>query len=174
MALSKSQKQAVVAEVSELLTSSKMTVVAKYEGTGVKAMQSLRKDAKQNGTTVKVVKNRLVIQAIKASDKLKDLDTDPFKGMLLYAFNSEDEVAPAQSLNNFAKQIPSLEFVGAITDEGEFLEADKVKALAILPSKNQMLASIVSLLNSPLQGIMSGVGGKLPALVQALEAKAAN
>jgi large subunit ribosomal protein L10 len=70
MALTKDKKQAVVAEVTDLLNSSKMTVVAKYEGTGVKALQELRRDAKQAGTTVKVIKNRLVIQALMTRTKL--------------------------------------------------------------------------------------------------------
>ena len=59
MALSKTQKNDVVAEVSDLLSSSKMTVVAKYQGTTVKALQQLRRDARANGTKVKVVKNKV-------------------------------------------------------------------------------------------------------------------
>src|SRR5579884_3433714 len=122
MALTKDKKRAVVQEVVDLLEKSKMTVVAKYQGTGVKAMQTLRRDAKAGGTTVKVVKNRLVIQAIKGTQSLKDVDTGALNGMLLYAFNGDDEVAPAQSLNNFAKLNPTLQFVGAISAEGEFLD----------------------------------------------------
>ena len=113
MALTKAKKQEVVQEVADLLSGSKMTVIAKYQGTGVKALQTLRRDARANGTKVKVIKNRLVIQALKASDSFKDVDTGILQGMLLYAFNGDDEVAPAQSLHNFAKQNPTLEFVGA-------------------------------------------------------------
>jgi len=54
--------------------------------------------------------------------------------MILYAFNNDDEVAPAQILNTFSKANPSLEFVGAINGEGSFISADEVKALAVLPS----------------------------------------
>lgn len=172
MALTKSDKQEVIKEVSELLANSKMTVVAKYEGTTVKAMQGLRRDAKANGTKVKVVKNRLVIQAIKATDNVKDTDTSALEGMLLYAFNGEDEVAPAQSLHTFAKTNPSLQFVGAITADGKFISSDEVKALAVLPGKNQMIAGIINTLNGPVQGVMSGISGDLHGLLKALEAKA--
>jgi large subunit ribosomal protein L10 len=172
MALTKDKKQAVVQEVVDLLNASKMTVVAKYEGTGVKAMQSLRRDAKQGGTTVKVVKNRLVIQAIKGSDKLKEVETAPLQGMLLYAFNSDDEVAPAQSLHNFAKQNPSLQFVGAINAEGEFLDADSVKALAVLPSKNELIAQVVANLLSPVHDVTNALAGNLHGLLDGIEAKA--
>ncbi|MGH7194190.1 MAG: 50S ribosomal protein L10, partial [Candidatus Saccharimonadales bacterium] len=80
MALSKDGKQKVIDEIGGLLAGSKMTVVAKYEGTPVKALQQLRRDARANGTTVKVVKNRLVIRAIKATDNVKDADTDALQG----------------------------------------------------------------------------------------------
>ncbi|MEK7152467.1 MAG: 50S ribosomal protein L10, partial [Patescibacteria group bacterium] len=102
MALTKQEKHDVVSEVSELLSSSKMTVVATYQGTTVKAIQQLRRDARDNGTKVRVVKNRLVIKALQANDTLKDVDVSALNGQLLYAFNSNDEVAPAQVLNNFA------------------------------------------------------------------------
>src|SRR6267154_5123442 len=106
MALSKPQKNDVVSEISDLLADSKMTVVARYQGTTVKALQQLRRDARANGTKVKVVKNRLVIKAVQANDTLKDVDISDLQGMLLYAFNADDEVAPAQILNQFAKQNP--------------------------------------------------------------------
>ncbi|HEY8999119.1 MAG TPA: 50S ribosomal protein L10 [Candidatus Saccharimonadales bacterium] len=173
MALTKDKKSEVVGEVSDLLNTSKMTVVAKYQGTTVKAIQALRRDAKGNGTSIKVVKNRLVIKALQANDTLKDVDTSAFNGMLLYAFNAEDEVAPAQALATFAKLNPTIEFVGAITAEGNFLDAAQVKALATLPSKNQLIAGIINTLNGPVNGVMSALGGNLHGYLQALEAKAA-
>lgn len=172
MALTKTQKQDVVQEVSDLLTSSKMTVVAKYEGTTVKALQQLRRDARQNGTKVKVVKNRLVIQALKDSDKLKGTDTSELQGMLLYAFNGEDEVAAAQVLNDFAKQNPSLQFVGAISADGVFVSADDVKALAGLPGKDQLIAEVIATLLSPVHDVTGALSGNLHGLLDGIEAKA--
>jgi large subunit ribosomal protein L10 len=174
MALTKDKKSEVVGEVSDLLNTSKMTVVVKYQGTTVKAIQALRREAKGNGTSIKVVKNRLVIKAIQANDTLKDVDVSTLNGMLLYAFNAEDEVAPAQALATFAKLNPSIEFVGAITAEGNFLDVAQVKALAGLPSKNQLIAGIINTLNGPVNGVMSALGGNLHGLLQGLEAKAAN
>jgi large subunit ribosomal protein L10 len=174
MALSKSQKQDVVSEVTELIGQSKMTVIAKYQGINVKALQGLRKEAKNNGTKVKVVKNRLVVQALKATDSMKDIDTSLLEGMLLYAFNSEDEVAAAQVLNTFAKKNPSLEFVGAISNEGEFLDSAMVKDLARLPGKNQLIAGLINTLNGPVRGVVSGLSGNLHGILSGLEAKASN
>jgi large subunit ribosomal protein L10 len=172
MALSKTQKNDVVSEVSDLLHTSKMTVVAKYQGTTVKALQTLRRDARANGTKVKVVKNRLVIKALAGNDTLKDADTSELQGMLLYAFNAADEVAPAQILSKFAKANPTIEFVGAITGEGKFIGANDVKALADLPSKDQLIAQVVATLLSPVNDVTNALSGNLHALLDGVEAKA--
>lgn len=174
MALTKVKKNEVVKEVSDLLASSKMTVVAAYQGTPVKALQNLRKTGRENGTEVKVVKNRLVIKAIESTDNAKDIDTSVLHGMLLYAFNSEDEVAPAQTLANFAKTQPTIEFVGAISADGKFLNADEVKALATLPSKDELIAQVVATLLSPVNDITNALSGNLHALLDGVEAKLAN
>ncbi len=172
MALSKTQKDDVVGEVAELLTTSKMTVVAKYQGTTVKALQGLRRDARGNGTRVKVIKNRLIIKAIQQNNDLKEADTSALNGMLLYAFNDEDEVAPAQILNTFAKTNQTLEFVGAITAEGKFIDASEVKALANLPNKPQLIAQVVAMLLSPVNDITNALSGNLHALLDGIEVKA--
>lgn len=172
MPLNKTQKDTVVSEVADLLNTSKMTVVAKYQGTTVKAIQELRRSAKENGTKVKVVKNRLIIKALQANDTLKDAETTELNGMLLYAFNSEDEVAPAQSLAAFAKANPTIEFVGAYTGEGKFIGAADVKALAALPSKPVLIAQVVATLLSPVHDVTNALSGNLHALLDGVEAKA--
>lgn len=174
MALTKDKKQAVVDEVAGLLQTSKMTVVAAYQGTTVKALQQLRKEAKADGTIVKVAKNRLVIHAVQSSESLKDTDTSALKGQLIYAFNDTDEVAPAKTLATFAKLNPSIQFVGAISADGVFLSAEEISSLATLPSKNQLIAGIINTLQSPVNGVVSGLKGNLHGLLGAIEAKAAN
>lgn len=172
MALTKVKKNEVKSEVADLLASSKMTVIVAYKGTPVKALQALRKVGRENGTILKVVKNRLVIKAVESTDALKSTDTSALKGMLLYAFNSEDEVAPAQTLANFAKTQPTLEFVGAISSEGKFLTGDEVKALATLPSKDALIAQVLATLASPVNDVLGGLSGNLHALLDGIEAKA--
>jgi large subunit ribosomal protein L10 len=174
MALTKEKKQQVVDEVASLLGDSKLTVVAAYQGTTVKALQQLRRDAKNDDTQVKVIKNRLVIKAIEKNETLKDIDTSALKGQLLYAFNAGDEVAPAKVLATFAKTNPNLQFVGAIGADGKFITADEVKALATLPSKAQLIAGLINTLNGPVNGVMSGLGGNLHALLDGIAAKAGN
>jgi large subunit ribosomal protein L10 len=174
MALSKDKKAQLIDEVATLLGESRMTVFAKYSGTSVKSMQELKKQAKENGTKVKVVKNRLFKKALENNEALKDVEVSAIEGQLLYAFNGADEVAPAQSLNAFAKSNPQIEFVGAISKEGKFLSADEVKALAVLPSKNELIAQVVATLGSPLNDVVNGLSGNLHALLDGIEAKASN
>jgi large subunit ribosomal protein L10 len=93
--------------------------------------------------------------------------------MLLYAFNGDDEVAAAQVLNNFAKTNPSIEFVGAISAEGEFVDSAGVKSLASLPGKNQLIAEVIAQLLSPIHDTTSALSGNLHALLDGVSAKAA-
>jgi large subunit ribosomal protein L10 len=172
MALTKNKKNEVVAEVAELFDSAKMTIVTKYEGTTVKALQQLRREARENGTKVKVVKNRLVIKALRQNDTLKDADVSSLEGMLLYAFNAEDEVAPAQAIANFAKKNPTLEFVGAISADGKFLNADEVKTLAALPSKEILIGSVINTLLAPVNDTVNALSGNLHALLDGVADKA--
>ncbi len=172
MALSRIKKNEVLDEVSGLLDASKLTVLAAYAGTSVKELQELRKSARENSTHVRVIKNRLVIKALQNNERFKAVDTSALKGQILYAFNSEDEVASAQVLAKFAKTAPTLQFVGGISSEGAFISADDVKALALLPGKNQLIAEVLATLSSPLDGVMNGLSGNLHALLDGVEAKA--
>ncbi len=171
MALTKDKKSEVVKEVSDLLGSSKLTVAAKYSGTSVKAMQDLRRSGKDNGTVIKVIKNRLVIKALNDSDKFKSVDTSSLTDMLVYAFNREDEVAPAQTLANFAKTSPTIEFVGAFTSDGQFMPSEDVKALASLPSKDQLRAMLVGTLAAPLSGFANVLSANLRGVINVLNAR---
>jgi large subunit ribosomal protein L10 len=173
MALSKDKKAQVVDEVSQLLKDSKMTVVAKYQGTSVKSMQELRKTSSDSGTKVMVVKNRLFKKAASNDERFKDTDLSALTGQLMYAFASVDEVAPAQSLAAFAKNEPQIEFVAALSAEGKLLPAEEVKVLASLPSKNELIAQTVAMLLSPVNDVTNALSGNLHALLDGVEAKAA-
>ncbi|MGH7157382.1 MAG: 50S ribosomal protein L10 [Candidatus Saccharimonadales bacterium] len=172
MALSKEKKAEVIDELSKLLADSKLTVFAKYQGTSVKSLQQLRKDARDNGTKVMVVKNRLIKKALADDVRFKDADMSALTGQLIYAFNAQDEVAPAQSLANFAKDEPQIEFVGGLMADGKQLAAEEVKTLSSLPSKNQIVAETVAMLLAPANDIVGGLSGSLPSLLEGIAAKA--
>ena len=172
MAISRDKKNTLVAEVEQALANSRMMVFAQYQGLSVADVQDLRRAAREAGVTIKVVKNRLVRVALGSHDTYKDTDTTPLVGQLLYAISSEDEVAPAQVLDTFAKTHPGLELKGAFSGEGALLSEAEVKALAGLPSKNQLVAEVVAQLLSPVHDVTNALSGNLHALLDGVEAKA--
>jgi large subunit ribosomal protein L10 len=173
MAISKSKKQSLVAELNEILSEAKMAVFAQYTGISVKDLQVLRRSAREAGVTIKVVKNRLVRVAMSQIKTLKDTSTDALKGQILYAFSNTDEVAPAQLLDKFAKDHPELVLIGAFSGEGANLDATETTSLAKLPSKDELIAQVVATLQSPLNDVLSGLNG-LGGILNALEANASN
>lgn len=172
MALSKDKKAEVINEVSELLDASKLTVIAKYSGTSVKSMQELRRVAKEGNTTISVAKNRLVKKAMDGQEKFANTDTAFLSGQLMYAFNAEDEVAPAQVIANFAKTEPQIEFVAGISSDGSVLTADDVKALASLPGKDQLRGQLVGTIAAPLSGFVNVLSGNVRGILNVLNARA--
>jgi large subunit ribosomal protein L10 len=172
MAISRDKKNTLVADMSETLSSAKMTVFAQYQGLSVADVQELRRAAREAGVSIKVIKNRLVRVCLSSIDTYKDTDTSALTGQLLYAISTEDEVAPAQILDKFAKTHPALQFAGAFSGEGALLSADDVKALAGLPSKDQLIGQVVSQLLSPVHDVTNALSGNLHALLDGVEAKA--
>ena len=104
----------------------------------------------------------------------KDTDTTGLAGQLIYAVSADDEVAPAQVLNTFAKDHPELQLMGGFSGEGLALNSDEIKALAGLPSKNQLIAEVVAQLLSPVHDTVNALSGNLHGLLDGIEAKATN
>jgi large subunit ribosomal protein L10 len=172
MAISRQTKESQVAELSGLLGDAKLTVFAAYQGLTVKELQSLRRTAREAGITIKVVKNRLVRVALSQTEQLKGVDTSPLKGQLLYAMSSEDEVAPAQVLAKFGKEHEALKLAGGFDAAGTvFAEAD-IKALANLPTKDQLRGMLVGTIGAPLSGFVNVLAGNVRGVLNVLNARA--
>jgi large subunit ribosomal protein L10 len=172
MAISRQTKEAQVEELVTLLGGAKLTVMAKYQGLSVKELQSLRRAAREAGVTIKVVKNRLVRIALAQTENLKDVDTASLQGQLLYAIGSEDEVAPAQVLAKFAKEHEALQMIGGIDTAGTLLAEADVKALASLPTKEQLRGMLVGTLAAPLSGFVNVMAGNVRGVMNVLNARA--
>lgn len=172
MAITRDKKQALVAELNETLTNAKAVAFARYAGLSVANLQELRKSARENDVTIRVVKNRLVRVSMSDSKVFKDTDTSALEGQLLYAFSSTDEVAPSKILNDFAKTHPGLELAGGFSEDGLAQSDADVKALAGLPSKQQLIAEVVAQLLSPVHDTTNALSGNLHALLDGVEAKA--
>lgn len=172
MALTKEKKEQVVGAVEELLARSKLTVIAKYRGTPVKSMQELRRNAADDGTKLHVIKNRLFKKALESNSLLKDIETSGLTGQLLYAFNSEDEIAPARNLADFAKTNPQIEFVAAVTADGQLLDAAAIKDLASLPTKNVLRAQLIGTISAPVSGFVNVLASNVRGILNVLNARA--
>ena len=172
MAISKQKKNELVADLTDLLTSAKTTVYAKYQGLTVAEIQDLRKTAREAGVKIKVVKNRLMKVAMGQIAVYKDTDTTGLTGQLLYAVSNSDEVAPAKVLAEFAKKHDALVLVGGFSDLGNTLSQDEVNALAAMPSRNELIAQVVAQLLSPVTDSVSGLSGGLSGIISGLEAHA--
>ena len=174
MAITRDKKQALVAKMNEAFSGVKAVAFAQYTGLSVADVQELRKLARESGVQIVVVKNRLVRVAMSEVKTFKDTDTSSLEGQLLYAFSNEDEVAPSKVLDTFAKTHPALELQGGFSGEGLAQSQDDVKALAGLPSKQQLIADVVATLLSPVHDVTGALSGNLHALLDGVEAKATN
>ena len=160
MAISKAKKNTLVADLTELLSDSKMVVYAKYEGLTVAELQELRKLARESDVKIKVVKNRLMRVAMKEIAAFKNTETDGLTGQLLYSVGADEDFSAAKVLAKFAKTHEKMELIGGWNGEGANLSKEEVVTLGSLPTKNELIAQIVDTLLSPLNGIVSGLEKK--------------
>ena len=171
MAISRQKKETQVEELVQLLSEAKLTALAEYSGLTVKELQSLRRAATEAGVKIKVVKNRLVRVAMSQVSHLKEADTAPLKAQLLYAISTADEVAPAQVLAKFAKDHEALQLVGAYDSLGTLMATEDVKALAALPTKDQLRGMLVGTLAAPLSGFVNVLAGNVRGVLNVLNAR---
>ena len=168
MAISHSKKETLVAELGEILNNFKTIAFAEYSGLTVADLQDLRRTAREQGVTIKVVKNRLVRVAMSQNDTLKDTDTSLMKGQVLYAISDEDEVLPAKILADFTTKHPEMKLVGAFDNTGKAFNTEEVEALSKLPTKNELIAQTVAQLLSPVNDVTNALSGNLHALLDGI------
>ncbi|MBI3899952.1 MAG: 50S ribosomal protein L10 [Gammaproteobacteria bacterium] len=146
MSLNIEQKKVVVAEVSEQFKGAQAALIAEYRGLTVAQMTELRKRARQSDIYVRVVKNTLARRAVEGSSF--ECMKDQFIGPLALAI-SKDPVAVAKVLSEFAKDNDKLKIrAGAMS--GKLMSIAQVQALAKLPSREQLLATLAGTLQAPI------------------------
>ncbi|MBP8203242.1 MAG: 50S ribosomal protein L10 [Pseudomonas sp.] len=146
MSLNRSEKEAVIQEVTDLAAKAQTLVMAEYRGITVADMTELRSKARSNGVALSVLKNTLVRRAVAGSSF--ESVVDQMTGPLIYGF-SEDAVAAAKVVADFAKTNDKLVIRGGVYD-GKALDANGVKQLASIPSKEVLLSQLCGLLMSPI------------------------
>jgi large subunit ribosomal protein L10 len=146
MALNLSQKQVVVAELAEVASKAQSLVAAEYAGVTVSQMTSMRKMARENGVFLKVVKNTLATRAVEGTEF--DVVKDDLTGPLLYAFSMEDPGAAARLIKDYAKTNEKLK-AKIVSIGGQKYPASHVDVLASLPTRDQALSMLLSVLVEP-------------------------
>src|SRR4051812_32504976 len=139
MAISRNAKEQAVETLSGDLGRIKLAVMTDYRGLTVREVEELRDALRKEGITYRVAKNTLLRLAAKNNSALAEIDPTSFKGPMALAMGFDDEVAPARVIFQYAKTHDALEVVGAITGDGQVLNAAQVKALATLPTREQLL-----------------------------------
>lgn len=162
-------KVEAVAEIKEHLERSGAVVLADYRGLTVKEMQALRRQLREAGVEIKVYKNRLTRIAAAELD-LPDMG-DLLEGPTAFAFSEEDPVAPAKALAAFAKEHAALELKGGLVD-GAVIDAATVKALAALPSREELVAKLMGTMLNPVRGLMGMANAPAGAFVRTVKAVA--
>lgn len=146
MSLNLEEKKAVVAEVAEQFKTAQAAVLAEYRGLTVAQMTELRSKARKSQVYLRVVKNTLAERAVEGSTF--EVLRDKFSGPLALAI-SKDPVAVAKLLSEFAKDNDKLQIrAGAMS--GKLMSLDQVQALAKLPSREQLLATLAGTLQAPI------------------------
>ena len=145
MSLNRSEKEAVVNDVTGLAAKAQTLVLAEYRGIAVADMTRLCASARSNGVSLSVLKNTLARRAV--ADTGFAVLSDQMTGPLIYGF-SEDAVAAAKVVAEFAKTNDKLVIRGGAYG-GKALDANGVKQLASIPTKDVLLAQLLGLLQSP-------------------------
>lgn len=147
MSLNRNEKAAVVSDVAAQAAKSQTLALAEYRGLTVESLNKLRVTARAQGVYLHVLKNTLARRAVAGTPF--EVASESMVGPLIYGF-SEDAVAAAKVIADFAKGNDKL-VIKAGAYAGKVLDADGVKALASIPSKEVLLSQLAGLLKAPIQ-----------------------
>lgn len=165
------EKKQIVAELADKLARSKIVILTDYKGLNVVKINDLRRKLREIDAEYRVVKNTLLVRASETSgmEAIKDSCTGPNA----IAFSYVDAVAPAKVLQDFAKENDKLQVKAGVLG-GKFLNADDIKALAALPSREVLLSQFLAVLNAVPQKFvrtLNAVPGNLMNVLQAIKEK---
>ncbi|GGA34108.1 50S ribosomal protein L10 [Neptunicoccus cionae] len=169
--MDRAQKEALVGELGQIFTDSGVVVVSHYVGLTVAEMQDYRARMREVGGAVRVAKNKLAKIALEGTpcEGVKDLLT----GMTVFAY-SEDPVAAAKATEAFAKDNGKLVILGGSMGDN-LLDVAGVKAVAAMPSREELIASIVGCIGAPASNIAGAIGApasNIASILSTIEEKA--
>ena len=170
--MDRAQKEKLVEELGQIFESSGVVVVSHYEGMTVAEMQDLRAQMREVGGSVRVAKNKLAKIALEG--KACASIAEHLTGMTVIAF-SEDPVAAAKVVDGYAKKNDKLVILGGAMGDN-VLDVAGVKAVAAMPSREELIASIVGCIGAPASSIAGAIGApasNIASILSTIEEKAA-
>ena len=170
--MDRAQKEKVVEELGQIFESSGVVVVAHYEGLTVAEMQDLRAQMREAEGSVRVAKNRLAKIALEGKPNAHL--TDLLSGMTVFAY-SEDPTAAARVMDKYAKDNDKLQILGGAMGEN-ILDRAGVTTVSKMPSREELIASIVGCIGAPASNIAGAIGApasNIASIVSTIEEKAA-
>ena len=143
-------KQPIIQEISDTIKDAQSVVVVDYRGLTVAEDTQLRKQLREAGVSYKVYKNTYVSRAVEGTDfeSLREV----LEGPSAFAVSAEDATAPARVISEFAKKAPKLEIKAGVV-EGTFYEAEGMKAIAEIPSRDVLVSRLLGSLQSPITNL---------------------
>jgi large subunit ribosomal protein L10 len=170
LAMTREEKTQAIQELQDVLEGASSIYFTDYKGLTVAQATDLRNKFRAAGVSYKVAKNTLIQRALDAKGLLNDQIIANLQGQTALAFGSEDPAAPARILNEFIGKNDNKPAFKLAWLDGSMFDSKQLKMLANLPTKKDIMASIVGSLQSPISGIV-GVLGALPRdLVYVLDA----
>ena len=153
--------------IKEKIDKAQVAIVTEYKGLSVEEITKLRRALQKDGGDYMVTKNTLAKIAIKGTPY--EVLADSLKGPIAIAFGFEDQVAPAKALSKFIKETKKGEILGAALD-GQLLSAAEAKALANIPSREEIYAKMLGCLKSPASGVANSINAVMSQLTRTMAA----
>lgn len=163
----KAFKATKIESIKEKLSRAQVAILTEYKGFSVEEITTLRRAIQKEGGDFTVTKNTLAKLAVKGTEY--EILADSLKGPIAIALGFDDQVSPAKALAAFMKATKKGEIIAAALD-GKLLTADEAKALATIPSREEIYAKMLGCVNSPASGIANSMNAVISQLVRTLDA----
>ena len=163
----KAFKEQKIESIKEQLSKAQVAIVTEYKGFSVEEITKLRRNLQKAGGDYTVTKNTLAKIAAKGTDF--EVLIDSFKGPIALALGFEDQVSPAKTMVAFIKEAKKGEIIAAALD-GKLLSVEEAKALATIPSREEIYAKMLGCINSPASGMANSMNAVITQLVRTLDA----
>ncbi len=165
--MNKSEKIEMVSQIKENFSNASAVYLVDYHGVNVEEINGLRREFLKEDITYKIYKNTLVKKAIEELGEYDQLN-DLLEGMVGIAFAGENFVAPAKIIKKFNDATKKLTFKGCYI-ESSFYDGDQLKVLASMPTKEEVMASIVGSVASPASGIVGALNAVIRDLISVID-----